>query len=200
MKKLLLAILFFCMSACAGFTIAIQPFGFFDQKLIDSLIPHLETRFKGVSIEVLPPKEIPACTFYKPRNRYRAELILDYLDSTTSMKYQRVIGLLQKDISTTKGEHYDWGIFGLGRFYGFSCVVSTFRMQKNVSKEELLQRLKKVAVHEIGHTFGLDHCSWPNCVMTDYKGTIKSLDQSGFRFCNRCFTRVNDLLTKYGCR
>jgi predicted Zn-dependent protease len=43
-----------------------------------------------------------------------------------------------------------------------------------------------VIVHELGHTFGLQHSANPVCVMTDYKGSMKGLDASSDSLCKGC--------------
>ena len=48
------------------------------------------------------------------------------------------------------------------------------------------QRFGKVIVHELGHTFGLQHSANPVCVMTDYKGSMKGLDASSDSLCKGC--------------
>jgi archaemetzincin len=183
-------------STSAKITIAIQPFGTFDTSLITLITPEIVKRFDSAQVVVLPSCELPREAFYKPRARYRAEILLQILDSLNNNNHLKIIGLTNKDISTTKGDVYDWGIFGLGSLEKAPCVVSTFRMRKNGTSELFLQRLRKVVVHELGHTFGLVHCDWPLCVMLDYRGTITSLDGTGFGFCSKCRARLRKYLEK----
>ena len=186
----------FDFSPFAKVTIAIQPFGTFDTALIAVITPEITKQFDSAQVILLSPRELPKEAFYKPRSRYRAEILLEKLDSINSNRYTKILGLTNKDISTTKGGVYDWGIFGLGGLGKAPCVVSTFRMKKNSTPELFLQRLRKVVVHELGHTFGLDHCDWPQCVMLDYRGTIASLDNTGFGFCSQCRARLRGFLEK----
>lgn len=74
-----------------------------------------------------------------------------------------------------------------------SCVVSTFRLRKNVSREKLTERLVKVVNHELGHTFGFPHCPTSRCLMQDAKGTIKTVDNETGRFCPACRERWDRL-------
>jgi archaemetzincin len=49
----------------------------------------------------------------------------------------------------------------------------------------LLDRFQKVAIHELGHSFGLIHCHQPTCVMRS--GTyVEDIDQKEQHLCVRC--------------
>jgi archaemetzincin len=91
----------------------------------------------------------------------------------------RVLGLTTSDISVTKDEHPDWGVFGYGEMPGDAAVVSSYRLKpKDGSVARMRTRVVRVAVHEIGHTFGLDHCTETGCVMLDAEGSVKNTDTS----------------------
>lgn len=119
---------------------------------------------------------LPTSAFYPPRNRYRAEKILDYLKTISS--YKNTIGITTKDISTTKDQYFDWGVMGLGRYN--VCVVTTYRLGGSY------ERAVKVAIHEVGHCLKLPHCSNTFCVMTAGDGTAKNLDHSSRYLCSSC--------------
>ena len=64
-------------------------------------------------------------------------------------------------------------------------------MQKNVSKQKTLERLEKVALHEIGHNLGLNHCTInKECMMNDANGTIKQVDDEKLWFCEKCMKQI----------
>lgn len=167
-------------------SIAIQPFGTVDTMALLPLLEAVAKEYHATTIVIRPPVNLPTSAYYPPRSRYRAEKILEYLDSINDGNYYRVAGFTDKDISTTKGDIEDWGIFGLGNIEGYSCVVSTFRLKKDGKKELFAGRLKRILIHELGHTFGLYHCSWRQCVMANYKGTINILDEQWAHLCAPC--------------
>ena len=165
--------------------VAVRPIGAASGELVSAVASSIEATFR-VKAEILPAVPLPREAYYPPRGRYRAEKLLDFLEATTASKYDRVIGITSRDISTRKGRYDDWGIFGLAYISSRPCVVSTFRLNRNAGPELLRARLLKVARHEIGHTFGLQHCSTAGCIMQDAKGSIKTVDSSDGSFCATC--------------
>lgn len=103
--------------------------------------------------------------------------------------FEHVIGITDRDISTTNGKIHDWGVFGLGSMPGKACVVSTFRLSRQLGKVSAEERLNRVVIHEIGHTFGLAHCPDKDCLMADAEGSVKSVDRAS-RFCRDCQRRL----------
>jgi len=166
--------------------IAIQPLGEVKQERLDIVKKGLEDAF-GLKVETFETKPLPKEAWYEPRSRYRADKLLDFLDDQTAAKYRIVIGLTSKDISTTKDEHEDWGIFGLGELGGRVCVVSTFRLNaRGADEKKLRERFWKVAVHEVGHVMGLDHCPKKGCIMQDAESSIVTVDEESGEFCEGC--------------
>lgn len=142
--------------------------------------------FYGLDVRTLPRVELPAAAYYKPRQRYRADKLLDFLAPRLPADGVRILGLTAADISTTKGRVYDWGVLGLGSLDGASGVLSSFRCHKRSRGDEhARQRLAKVAVHETGHTLGLDHCTTFGCLMHDGEGSVLTTDTE-YDLCGRC--------------
>lgn len=145
----------------------------------------------AVDLEVLAEKPLPKSAWYAPRERYKADKLLEALEKETPANFTKVIGLTTRDISTSKGEIADWGIFGLGQLGGRSCVVSTFRLRAGKASDPVFQsRLVKVVNHELGHTFGLDHCPNAGCFMQDAGGKIATIDGESGKPCKDCAARL----------
>lgn len=202
MRRLLALAALFLLVSLAGIppraairtVVAIQPLGQVDPW-------YLEVAKKGiggvydVDVRVLPARDLPSEAYTRPRQRYRAEKLLDYLLGLPQGSADKVVGLTQQDISTTTRGRQDWGIFGLGLLSGRVCVVSTFRLHKGSAPEALFEaRLVKVLNHELGHTFGIGHCPSRDCLMEDAGGTIRTLDSESGEFCAACRARLGTLL------
>jgi archaemetzincin len=57
---------------------------------------------------------------------------------------------------------------------------------KNADTSSLFeQRVIKESVHELGHTFGLNHCEKGKCVM-HFSNSLRDTDVKHHRFCERC--------------
>ena len=173
----------------AGYTsraLYIQPLGQ-DLPEADVALVLLALReFYGLDVKLLPRVELPAAAYYEKRQRYRAERLLDFLAPRLPADGERILGLTAVDISTTKGKVYDWGIMGLGSLDGAAGVLSSYRChKKSRGLEHARQRLGKVAVHETGHTLGLDHCRTPGCLMHDGEGSVLTSDTE-YDLCARC--------------
>jgi archaemetzincin len=133
--------------------------------------------FYAVRLETRAPLALPKRAFYPVRKRYRAEKLLDYLVENGSAEARVTLGLTSVDISTTKPPHEDWGILGLATLDGKSAVLSSFRCHRGAKDAAHVRaRFAKTAVHELGHSFGLEHCKTPGCIMHDGEGSVLTTD------------------------
>jgi archaemetzincin len=135
------------------------------------------TAFYAVTVEVREPVALPKRAFYSPRQRYRAEKLLDFLSEGAKRDARVTLGLTSADISTTKGQFADWGILGLATIDGRAAVLSSFRCKRGAKNAEHARtRFAKTAVHELGHSFGLEHCTTQGCIMHDGEGSVLTTD------------------------
>lgn len=157
-------------------TIVLQPFGEFP----DAYTNEVHSRLKAIYSPVRMAKNIPfpEGSWNHNRTRRRADDLIAYLNNLAE-KNQKIIGLTTKDISTSKGGKPDWGVFGLGYRPGKSCIASTYRLKGNK-----IEKLFKVAIHELGHTEGLPHCPVKSCFMRDAEG--KDVLGEETAFCKTC--------------
>jgi archaemetzincin len=171
-------------------SIALLPYNGFDTSLL-AFIQNETSSFYHCDVTVLQSCPLPQVAWYAPRSRYKADSLLNHqlrLQSSAST----VAGLTGKDISTTNGAIPDWGVFGLGFCPGKACVISTHRLQKaSKTREQLKERLIKVVLHELGHNFGLPHCTNSlTCLMADAEGTIAQVDREKKWLCDKCRQKI----------
>lgn len=133
---------------------------------------------------------IPTAAFLKQRKRYDSNIILEELKKLHTNDYRFVAGLTSHDISTHKNGITDFGIFGLGSMDGGSCITSTCRLKRNADASLLYNRVYKVVLHEIGHNYGVPHCTNNNpCFMKDAKAQIKTVDHEPMQMCGDCIKK-----------
>lgn len=168
--------------------VALQPFGDVPEDQVAAVSSALSDHY-GVEVVVLAPVEHPDSAWYTPRRRWRAERLLDTLEPLLPAECQRILGMTTQDISTTKGEHEDWGILGLARRPGSVGVISSYRARRRVQDVPMLMRLGRIAIHELGHTLGLPHCPTLGCYMEDAGGTVDTIDRETF-MCPICHGRI----------
>ena len=156
--------------------IAVVPLGHPSARALTKVEAALRRTFRAPVVE-FKCAPLPSSAYYEPRHRYRADKLVAYLSRWPNWK---VVGVTERDISTTAHGVEDFGIMGQGQLGGRACVVSSFRSRAGIGE---------VAIHEVGHTLGLPHCANPNCVMVDANGTGKVAETSR-RFCSSCACKI----------
>jgi archaemetzincin len=170
-------------------SIILQPFEGLPKSNTNHVAEQLKEIYSG-DIIVNNSIPLPKNALNHDKTRYRADSLIRYL-GTLVKDGQLIIGLTQNDISTNKGKDADWGVMGLGYSPGKSCIASTFRLKG----KNRLNKLFKVAIHELGHTQGLartktKHCPEKTCLMRDAEGK-DHLDELKM-FCSKCKPILND--------
>jgi len=166
--------------------IKLVPLGEIDTKLLSQLGIELRNIF-GTEVSTStyimrpPPNAYNAC-----RKQYLSTVILDNLRSTYTSRDSRILLVTDLDLYTP-GLNF---VFGQAESPGDYAIVSIHRLRpefygERCNLELLLERLLKEAVHELGHTYGLRHCSNPRCVMR-FSNSILEVDMKDHRFCSVC--------------
>jgi len=163
----------------------IQPLGDVSPEYLQIVKNSVES-FYGFNCVIKEKMSLTSDLLASSKTRYEASKILSKFNTK-----ENLLILTEKDIACKKDNYPEWGILGLGYRPGTTCVVSTFRMKRKVSKSVIIDRLKKVAIHEIGHNLGLDHCNNDiHCLMNDAKGTIRQVDKEKLWLCSRCLKLI----------
>ncbi len=138
----------------------------------------------GVPVRELRPEPLPSEAFDPERNQYHSTSIL--LKIKRPSQCERLLGIVDVDLYVP-GLNF---VFGEASPTKGVAIVSLTRLRQEFyglppNRGLFLERLKKEAVHEIGHTFGLGHCNNPGCVMS-FSNSLIDTDRKSHRLCQQC--------------
>ena len=160
-----------------------------ERDLVDSLVATLHTVF-GLRVELHVPSFDPELAFDSSRGQYNSRILLSQLLRETPPETTRVLGVAGVDLFIPVLTY----VFGEAQLAGRAAVLSTHRLDCQLyglpaNRKLLLQRLRKEAIHELGHTYNLIHCHQHPCVMMS-STYVEDIDLKSDRFCNRCLAQL----------
>lgn len=153
--------------------------------------PEVLTELQGRLYEVFAAEVIVASSIaipdwaYDPlRSQYDAGSLLQTLPEGKTP--DRILGIVDRDLFMPRLNF----VFGVADPQGRRALISLVRLHQafyglTSDFDLFLIRATKEAVHELGHTWGLEHCPNPRCVMY-FSNTHVDTDHKGYQFCPRC--------------
>jgi predicted Zn-dependent protease len=140
-----------------GFRVRLFEVGFVEKGLADFVLRRLPAPFDAGEV-TRAPIDMKRC-FDRHRRQYDACALLEQIsfaeDGWTHLALTS--GDLFVSVMT-----YVFGVSELGAFRG---LLSYARLSQDADERSLKQRILIEAVHELGHTIGLVHCSLASCAM-----------------------------------
>ncbi len=165
-------------------TISIYRYGNFPEakarrleRLLKDYHPHINLKEQSLT---LPDKH-----YNKERNRYRGTGLFEELSKHRNG--DAVIGLTDYVIFKPNDISQTYGIMGVSPVGTYKCVVSS--RIPSTGKDQTDENFVKLALHELGHAFGLNHCSDQHCYMVDAEHKMKFPQTTGF--CESCKSKLN---------
>ncbi|TFG18041.1 MAG: hypothetical protein EU531_01550 [Promethearchaeota archaeon] len=168
----------------------IQKIGEVDTSILIRLKKNLSWLFKkfALKVEIIPNAySIQGDEYLEAERHYDGELILNRLENNfKSTIKNKLLGIIDADIKGIRKIH----LFGLSNLRSSCALISIDRLRGsfcNGYEDQALFELRilKEATHELGHTFGLDHCT-NECVMK-YSNNLEDVDKKPKDFCQVCF-------------
>jgi archaemetzincin len=172
--------------------IVILPMGQVDPDIIAKVQENLGmTLSEHTFTQVNRPIPLPAEACDEEREQYHSDIILAKIRTCVdSVSADRILGVVDVDIYMPPLSF----VFGQAESPGRVALISLWRLRPEFYKrkpdlEVFVERSTKEAVHELGHTFGLKHCSNPFCIMY-FSNSIFETDRKQSLFCNKCYLRL----------
>ncbi|MFQ5965924.1 MAG: archaemetzincin family Zn-dependent metalloprotease [Candidatus Scalinduaceae bacterium] len=165
--------------------ICIIPIGYIDEDILHYTQKELEERL-NVEIDIGKQLKDPDYAYNRKREQYHSTLILKRIRNLRLLEYDRVLGIVDVDLYVPELTF----VFGEAVIAKKVAVISLVRLRQefyglpdnlNLFKKRIITE----AVHELGHTYGLRHCSKNNCVMF-FSNTLSDTDLKGSVFCKIC--------------
>ncbi len=134
---------------------------------------------------------IPPEAFVEARNQHYSHLLLQAIAAKEWPERHggcdKVLGITTVDLATPVLTF----VFGEAHLGGRFGVVSLARLDQEfyglpANESLFLVRAVKEAVHELGHMYGLVHCTYERCVMF-FSRNIRDVDDKGVDFCSWCW-------------
>jgi archaemetzincin len=169
--------------------VAIVPLQFPHQHLVEAVQETISRRFRvtspiaNVSLSLEAGRDVY-------RNQVNSTWVLSQLRKINLSGVDKILGITEYDLFLPVLTY----VFGEAELGGKVAVVSSHRLHNERyglprSDKLLRSRLVCESVHEMGHTFGLTHCTALKCVMRANM-LIDQVDLKPDTFCIHCATKL----------
>lgn len=152
----------------------------------------------GFETRRLDPFPDPAYAFDASRGQYSSTLVLRDSLSRRPDDAARLLVITDHDIFIPMLSF----VYGQAQLNGPAAVLSVARLRQEFyglppNRALFLVRVRKEALHEVGHCLGLTHCGDPLCTMR-LSTNLQQLDEKQAQFCDGCSGLLHDAIAATG--
>jgi archaemetzincin len=156
-------------------------------RLLDAVVAALHREY-ALAAQRVRLDDQPPNTFDVRRQQYSSRPLLEWLTTRVPQPGSRLLGVTDVDLFIPVLTF----VFGEAQLGGSAAIVSTARLREPPNEPLIRARLTKESVHEIGHAFGLVHCTSHACAMAR-SPAIAAVDVKDDRLCQDCRARYREL-------
>jgi archaemetzincin len=170
--------------------ITLISFGYFEKGLLEMIVNDVEREF-SMPVKIREGYLALSEHYDLTRKQYNGNELLKVVDSQFAADAAKTLGLFNVDLFIPILTY----IFGQAFLNGRSGIASIYRLSNErygIKKDQTIfvDRIRKEVIHELGHTFGLIHCSNPSCVMRS-STYVEDIDQKEHLLCHKCHEELN---------
>jgi len=165
--------------------ITLAPIGKIEKQTLEDLRDGLHQAF-GCPVDIAPEIDYLNQAYDADRRQYLAPELLSRLRQSTAAADEKVLAVVDVDLYAP-GLNF---IFGQASTQTGAAIISLHRLRQEYyglppDRALFTGRAVKEAIHEMGHTFGLQHCPDSGCVM-HFSNSLPDTDRKGVAFCGQC--------------
>lgn len=136
----------------------------------------------------------PDYAFAQKRKQYSSTAIITaIMKQREYAPHEKILGIVDHDLFVPELN------FVFGEASPRAAVISLTRLRQTFyrlpeDQNLFYRRILTEAIHEIGHTYGLEHCDNSRCVMF-FSNNLSDTDRKGPQFCSTCRKNVQSSIS-----
>ncbi len=176
--------------------IQLASIGNVDHELMQMISRHVKEMF-GLEVETHTPLPAPDYAYDGKRSQYNSTAILQHVVPLCASGVSKFLAITEADLFIPMMTF----VYGQAQLSGKVAIVSLARLSPAFyglapNKDLLVRRMRKEVSHELGHTFGLVHCSDRTCLMS-LSTEIMQIDVKSEDLCRSCWIVLQESLTAF---